>query len=98
MDLCKVGISKSSKKRVKNIQTGCPVEIEVRYIFESKWPHKVEKSLHRQFNRYKNDEYSGMLKGEWFSLPVEEILGFLETCKRIEGTIDSLKAAGNPFI
>lgn len=99
-DVCKVGISKSSKSRLKNIQTGCPVEVEVRSVFVSKYPHKVERILHRNFKKYKIEEITGIgkLTGEWFALPLSEILNFLESCRKIESMIDMLKSSGNPFV
>ena len=39
-----------------------------------------------------------LLKGEWFNLSSEDVLEFINSCKKIEETIDNLKIAGNPFI
>jgi len=98
----KIGISVNPGKRVKQLQTGTPQQLNIISIFNSKYPFKTEKSLHNKLNSKKvtdNFNYDfEYLKGEWFNLAPKDVLDFLPLCNSIENTIDNLKKAGNPFI
>jgi hypothetical protein len=101
-NLYKIGISTNPNKRLKQLQTGSPQDILIVSVFESKHPFKTEKILHNTLHSKKapedfeyNFEY---LKGEWFSLSAEDVIGFSDSCKKIEDTIEKLKLAGNPFV
>ena len=102
IDLYKIGISINPQKRIKQLQTGTPYELSIINIYESKYPFKVEKTLHNTFSSKKtpdNFQYDfEWLNGEWFNLSIEDVIGFSDSCKKIEETIESLKIAGNPFI
>lgn len=98
LDLYKIGVSKSSKKRNKALQTGNPYEIITKFTFQSKYPYKVETSLHREFKSYKTDVNDVKLKGEWFKLDNTQVNNFLMRCKTIESNIQILVDSGNHFI
>ena len=87
----KVGISLNPKKRVKQLQTGSGEELKLIHIFESEYPHLVEKGLHRHFKHLH-------AIGEWYNLSLEEELCFLKNCDRFEKNIKILKEMGNEFI
>jgi hypothetical protein len=88
----KIGISKNTpEKRLKQLSTGNPNEIRVLNTYESVNYKKVEKWLHSRYNTKKT-----LAKNEWFSLTNEQVMSFLETCKKADETI-SLLLKENPF-
>ncbi len=100
--LYKIGISINPEKRIKQLQTGTPYELSIISIYDSKYPFKVEKILHNTFLSKKipdSFQYDfEWLTGEWFNLSINNVLGFCDSCKKIEDMIDNLKMAENPFI
>lgn len=58
--LWKIGVTNNMEKRLKQLQTGNPYEINVMLLEERKNPQKAEKYLHRIYHEKR-------LKGEWFS-------------------------------
>jgi hypothetical protein len=69
----KIGVSKNVEKRVKQLQTGNPETIEIVDTFLSDYPYKIENVLHR---RYKHRN----IRGECFSLSLDEVKNFKEDC------------------
>lgn len=59
--VCKIGFSKQPKKRLAQIQTGCPFPVVMLAMF--KGTMKTEKMLHRKYQAYKFRN-----NGEWFHL------------------------------
>jgi hypothetical protein len=101
--LYKIGISVSPEKRIKQLQTASPYKLSIAAVYECKYrARKVENILHNTLSSKKvpdNFEYDfTLLEGEWFNLTSKDVLGFSESCKKIEDTIEKLKLAGNPFI
>ena len=94
----KIGVSKNSKKRIKQLQTGCPYMIELRSVFKSKYSYKVEKVLHRRYASYKLDSEEIKMYGEWYALGFRTNEMFQLECRTIEENIDFLFEAGNNFI
>jgi len=87
----KIGCSKTNAtKRKDTLQTGNPNELEITHVFKTEHPFKLEKMLH---NHYKNNH----LLNEWFELTNEEVLNFIEICKKHNNTIIFLLEAENPF-
>jgi len=91
----KVGVSKNTKTRIKQLQTGCPYLIEVKSIFKSEFAYKLEKALHNEFSSYKIDVNEIYLKGEWFSLNQDQINNFINKCNIYEENFSFLKDSGN---
>lgn len=83
----KIGISKYPEKRIKQLQTGNPSELKILYTFKSELSSQIESALHRSY-------YA--VRGEWFSLTIEEELDFLNQCKKIETNLRFLR--DNPII
>jgi hypothetical protein len=102
IDLYKIGISVNPDKRLKQLQTGSPYEMNIISIFESKHPFKTEKIIHNSLKSKKapeNFEFDFKhLKGEWFNLNVSDVLSFQSICKGIEERFEILKKSGNPFV
>ena len=74
--LYKVGITKDIKQRLKQLQTGCPYQLEVIDMYEPKeFVSKIEKMLHRRFSCYQTKDFS-KIQGEWFDLPNDTVLNF----------------------
>lgn len=88
----KIGISKNSpEKRVKQLSTGNPNEIRLLNSYESINYKRVEKWLHSRYSTKKT-----LADNEWFNLTNEQVLGFIDTCKKADETI-SLLLKDNPF-
>jgi len=87
----KIGVSKDPKVRIKQLQTGSNEDLVIIESFLSKYPHKVETSLHNKFAPTKK-------RGEWFSLGIEEEVEFISECMKIEKNIEYLIKEGNEFI
>jgi hypothetical protein len=88
----KIGISKNEpEKRLKQLQTGNPNRIDVLKSYESKNYKRVEKWLHSRFDNKKT-----LAENEWFTLSNDDVLNFIETCKKVDETINLLLKE-NPF-
>jgi CRISPR/Cas system-associated protein endoribonuclease Cas2 len=74
----KIGVTRTSvDKRVKQLQTGNPHNIEVLHVHESKNYLKLEKWLHGRYNINKTEA-----DNEWFLLSNEDVLSFNDTCRK----------------
>ena len=98
LNICKIGLSNNSKKRIKQLQTGCPYQINLAKIYRTELAAKVEKILHRHFRTRKVDQQDYNLTGEWFRLDIDQIINFEQMCKEFEDNIIYLKSQNNPFI
>lgn len=98
LNVCKIGISENVERRIKQLQTGCPYKIDVVKTFNSPISSKIEKVIHRSYTSNKVDENEYNLMGEWFNIPVTEVLSFENKCREIEDRINYLKSSGNPFV
>ena len=89
-NICKIGVTKKKdiEDRKKELQTGSSNELYIRNYFETKYPYKLEKMLHRHF-------HDKILLNEWFKLSNEDINNFINTCNKYENILLSLK--DNPF-
>lgn len=87
----KIGTSYHPKKRIKQIQTGNPDQVDLIHEFESINATQVETTLH---NIYAYERK----KGEWFDLSVYEEAHFLEYCQRIDESINTLRSMGNIYV
>lgn len=88
----KIGISKNEpEKRLKQLQTGNPNRIDILKFYESKNYKHVEKWLHSRFYNKKT-----LAENEWFKLLDDDVLKFIETCKKVDETINLLLNE-NPF-
>ncbi len=86
----KIGVSKNNPElRVKQLSTGNPDKIRVLKAYESPNYLKVERMLHR---KYRIKTSAG---NEWRNLTNEEVIGFLDECKKADDIINSLR--DNPF-
>jgi len=73
----KIGVSKNTPKRVKQLQTGSSENISVVFTFTSEMPYKLETALHNFYSPYK-------VNREWYNLSLENELEFLELCEKTE--------------
>lgn len=89
----KIGITDGDpRKRIKQLQTGCANEIALINTFESKFYRKIESALHREFSIYATNGGT-----EWFELPNEKVIGFIDKCTKLHEIFKALEASGNPF-
>lgn len=83
----KIGISKNDPNlRVSQLQTGNEATINLLKHYQTVNYLKLEKMLHVRFVIHKTTS-----KGEWFNLPAEDVIKFVETCKEVDSIIDFLK-------
>lgn len=90
----KLGIStKPIEKRIKSLQTGCSNEIIMLRKYDTCHYLKIEKYLHRKFSSY-------LCNGgkEWFELPDDMVLNFINECETLHNIYEGLIKSGNPFI
>jgi predicted GIY-YIG superfamily endonuclease len=73
----KIGVSKNTSKRVKQLETGSSEDISIIFTFTSEMPYKLENALHNFYNQYK-------VNREWYNLSLENELEFSELCERTE--------------
>lgn len=62
----KIGVSTNPGQRLKDLQTSCPYELEVRGLIETEQPFGVEKRLHEKFE-------DSQKRGEWYDLSPEQL-------------------------
>jgi len=71
-DMFKIGIATDSFKRIKTLQTGSPVELQLIRNVKCKYPSMLENELHTGiFNKYHSH-------GEWFKIPKEECVALFD--------------------
>jgi hypothetical protein len=88
----KIGITKNDPtKRSKALQTGNPSKIGVLKAYESNNYRMVEKWLHGRFNMKRT-----LARNEWFKLSDEDVLTFLDECKKGDDITTFMKKE-NPF-
>jgi hypothetical protein len=87
----KIGVSKNPDKRLKQLQTGNPSELELLCVYDSEIAFKIEKVLHNTFNI--NKEH-----GEWFDLSIKDEFYFINECKKIDETLKFLIKNENKFV
>jgi len=82
----KIGITKNNpEKRVKQLSTGNSNVIRLLQAYESINYKRVEQWLHSRYSTLKTEA-----NNEWFHLTDEQVIGFLETCKKLDETIQLL--------
>lgn len=88
----KIGISKNHPEfRVKQLQTGNSNKIDILKFYNSKNYKRIEKWLHNRYSTKKT-----LSENEWFKLNDDEVINFIETCKKIDDTINMMLKE-NPF-
>jgi hypothetical protein len=83
-NIYKIGYSQHPKKRVAEVQVGCPFKVVEVARFESAYPTQVEAGLHKKFGLQREDEYGRELQGEFFALTADDKLMFKEYCQKAE--------------
>lgn len=80
-DLYKIGYTKNNvKERVKQLQTGSPLQLNIIFEYKSKFSNTIEKTLHR-FMSHLN------VNGEWFFLSQEDLCHIKEQIPLIENNL-----------
>lgn len=65
-DYIKIGTALNIKKRMSNIQSGCPFNLTSWLAVPTPLARHIETGLHDVFNEYN-------LRGEWFHLPSDQL-------------------------
>lgn len=87
----KIGITKNDpEKRIKQLQTGNSSKLSLLKFYQSENYLKVEQWLHRKYMTKTEAD------NEFRLLTNEEVMSFLEDCKKADETISFMKA-NNPF-
>lgn len=91
-EICyKIGWTKRDPiKRLKELKTANSHDLNIVSIFESKWGPKIESNLHRKFS-YLNKN------GEWFSLSIDDVKNFKETCQKIHDSLELMSKENTWF-
>lgn len=84
----KIGIAKSIKNRMKQLQTGQSSTLTLIDSFESEYASKIEKTLHNLYSHYR-------LEGEWFEFSVKEVSEFKNMCIKISNNFKFLNNSKN---
>ncbi len=87
----KIGVSNNPDKRIKQLQTGNPSELQILCVYESEIAFKIERVLH---NTYGIDKR----QGEWFDLSIKDEYFFISECQKIESNLMALIKGENSFI
>ncbi len=89
-DTYKIGVTRKNNinERKRELQTGNSTELYIRYTYETENPYKLEKMLHRHY-------FAKHKFNEWFTLTELDAKEFINTCKKYDNIINSLK--DNPF-
>ena len=87
----KIGYTKRDvEQRVLEMRTGNPGDFKIISTFNSDWGSKIEASLKRNYSDYN-------IGGEWFILPEDEIVNFIENCSKLHNNFELL-SKNNTFI
>lgn len=80
----KIGFTKNlPSKRIKQLQTGCPLEIKLADYFMSEYATVIESALH---NKYKLNK----VNGEWYDIPDHEASEFKSLCQKIHNANEAI--------
>jgi hypothetical protein len=80
----KIGYSKNTSKRVKEIQTGNDGNLKIIYQFETVHGQRLERVLQNMYNHKR-------IKNEWFNLDLKDVVGFLDVCSKVEKNLNYIK-------
>jgi hypothetical protein len=87
----KIGVTRRNcEKRLRKLQTGNSTKLELKYIFETEYPFRLESILHNIFRDYK-------VLNEWYALPKNIVDDFLLICQNKMDIIYIMKDKNNPF-
>lgn len=88
----KIGITqKNPEERVKKLRTGNSNELFVIKKYQSSNYRKIEKWLHRKYYNQRT-----ISKNEFFHLSNEQVMNFIDDCKKIDQLINFM-IENNPF-
>lgn len=87
----KLGFSRDPDRRVKELQTGNPLELTVEYRLPIRVRNRAEKNLHDLFP-------ADRIRGEWFKIPdnsqefllLQKVFGIADTTAREENLLKGL--------
>lgn len=78
----KIGVADDINYRLRQIQSTCPIRLEIINFWKINNTYHYEKFLHKRYKQYR-------VHGEWFALPADELI-FLSKANDIE---EALKRA-----
>ena len=88
----KIGITKRNiDSRISELQTGNPNKISLLKSYDSKNYKQIEKWLHTTYTNQKSET-----DNEWFSLDDDQVINFINSCKKADEVMSVLKES-NPF-
>ena len=88
----KIGVTKRDiNKRICELQTGNSNVISLMKSYETNNYIKLEKWLHGNFHLQKTEA-----DNEWFTLTDDQVINFIEECKKADEIISFMKE-NNPF-
>lgn len=88
----KIGVSRAmfdaSNRRLRSLQTGNSTELRLMFAYNTLYPFRMESMLHKRYEQYR-------VLNEWYDLPEDDVINFLNTCSDLDVIINSLK--DNPY-
>lgn len=85
-EFIKVGKSSNFKSRLRNIQSGCPLELRLWCGIRTPKPHEVEAALQSSLAHC-------AVRGEWFSPADKDLDGVLEFCAATNEHVKEVRRA-----
>lgn len=83
--LFKVGRTKNDvSKRLKQLQTGCGMELHIIDFFETNYSNYIENMIHKCFKDVNTIN-------EWFELSEEQVRSFKELCDKYQKIAETLE-------
>lgn len=79
----KIGFTTDLDRRLKELQTGNPGQMDYINHYETKWDQKLEFGIHRTYK-------TNNIRGEWFKLSDNDISNFENICNDLENSYDFL--------
>lgn len=95
-DFYKIGITKNADRRIKQLQTGNPIQLEYKKVFKYSGREKiyrVEKKIHNWLKPYKHQSEWFRLKNyNYFEGKINKFINELNKGKNIDNSYESLTA------
>lgn len=74
IDMVKIGVSQNPKRRVRDLRSAMPFDLDLIFISKFKNVYELEKIAHNKLSEYN-------LKGEWYAFCTNKALSILDGLK-----------------
>ena len=80
----KIGYTKNLDKRINQLKTSNPGELNIIYSYKSEWGRLLESLIHKKYS-------NNRVRNEWFNLTKKQVSSFLIDCEKKEKMLNKLK-------